>query len=196
MLRSLNPLLPTTFCGPTMANQAPTRRVAGAVLFRVWQGAPHFRRNFDGRRWAGALVLAMRQLFFVVLMACGLAHAAQAQAPMPPTAPPDGLTRKERRELARRVAADARRPKVVLSDRDRELSEALFVDGVKYVLLEDYTKALERLLKAYALSPDNAAVSFKIAEANLLSGNLRDATNYAEAAVRLDPANADRKSVV
>ncbi len=132
----------------------------------------------------------MRQLFFVVLIACGLAHAARAQAPVPPTAPPDGLTRKERRELARRIAADARRPKVVLSDRDRELSEALFVDGVKYVLLEDYTKALERLLKAYALSPENAAISFKIAEANLLSGNLRDATNYAEAAVRLDPTNA------
>ena len=76
---------------------------------------------------------------------------------MPPTAPPDGLSRKERRELARRVADEARRPKTTLNSRDRELSEALFVDGVKYVLLEDYTKALERLLKAYALSPDNAA---------------------------------------
>lgn len=132
----------------------------------------------------------MRPLFFALLIAGTTTFVAQAQAPVAPTAPADGLTRQERRELARRVAAEARRPKTVLSNRDREMSEALFVDGVKYVLLEDYNKALERLLKAYALSPENAAISFKIAEANLLSGNLRDATNYAEAAVRLEPKNA------
>ncbi len=132
----------------------------------------------------------MRPLFFALLIAGGTAFVAQAQAPVAPVAPADGLTRQERRELARRVAAEARRPKTVLNNRDRELSEALFVDGVKYVLLEDYNKALERLLKAYALSPDNAAISFKIAEANLLSNNLRDAANYAEAAVRLEPKNA------
>ena len=132
----------------------------------------------------------MRPLFFALLIAGTTTFVAQAQAPVAPTAPADGLTRQERRELARRVAAEARRPKTMLSNRDREMSEALFVDGVKYVLLEDYTKALERLLKAYALSPENAAISFKIAEANLLSGNLRDATNYAEAAVRLEPKNA------
>ena len=132
----------------------------------------------------------MRPFVFALLIAGTTAFVAQAQAPVAPTAPADGLSRQERRELARRVAAEARRPKTVLNNRDRELSEALFVDGVKYVLLEDYNKALERLLKAYALSPENAAISFKIAEANLLSGNLRDATNYAEAAVRLEPKNA------
>ncbi|MEJ7658774.1 MAG: tetratricopeptide repeat protein [Hymenobacter sp.] len=54
-------------------------------------------------------------------------------------------------------------------------------------MLEDYPKALERLLKAYTLMPDNAAVNYKLAEANLLSGNLRDATGYAEAAVQPRP---------
>ena len=91
----------------------------------------------------------MRPLFFALLIAGTTTFVAQAQAPVAPTAPADGLTRQERRELARRVAAEARRPKTVLSNRDREMSEALFVDGVKYVLLEDYNKALERLLKAY-----------------------------------------------
>jgi tetratricopeptide (TPR) repeat protein len=105
---------------------------------------------------------------------------------------PTKLTRQERRELAKRAAASnaPRPPAPVLSAKDKEVSEALFVDGVKYVTLEDYPKALDRLLKAYALSPDNAAVNYKLAEANLLSGNLRDAANYAQAAVQLDPKNA------
>ncbi|AII51505.1 hypothetical protein N008_05850 [Hymenobacter sp. APR13] len=103
---------------------------------------------------------------------------------------PRKLTRKERKELARRAELDAAGRQRQLTERDREMSEAFFVDGVKYVLLEDYNKALERLLKAYALNPTNAAISYKIAETNLLSGNLKDATNFAQAAVRLDPKNA------
>jgi len=100
------------------------------------------------------------------------------------------LSRRERRELAQRTAFEAKKTAAaVLSPKERELAEALYVDGVKYVILEDYTKALERLLRAYTLMPDNAAVNYKLAEANLLSGNLRDATNYAEAAVRLDAKN-------
>nr|GFB87896.1 hypothetical protein [Tanacetum cinerariifolium] len=105
---------------------------------------------------------------------------------------PTKLSRQERRELERR-AAEAEKQRAaapVLTAKDKEVSEALFVDGVKYITLEDYPKALDRLLKAYALSPNNAAVNYKLAEANLLSGNLRDATNYAQAAVQLDPKNA------
>ena len=103
---------------------------------------------------------------------------------------PVKLSRKERRELAQKAAYDARKTAAaVLSPKERELAEALYVDGVKYVILEDYTKALERLLRAYTLMPENAAVNYKLAEANLLSGNLRDATNYAEAAVHLDGKN-------
>ena len=117
---------------------------------------------------------------------------------------PARMTRKERRALEKEHRAiekklvEERAKRAVLrstllsqiTDREREQSEALFVDGVKYVLLEDYAKGLERLLKAYTLNPDNAAVNYKIAEASLLSGNLRDATNYAQAAVRLAPKNA------
>ncbi|MGI4734296.1 MAG: tetratricopeptide repeat protein [Janthinobacterium lividum] len=105
---------------------------------------------------------------------------------------PTKLSRQERRELERRAAAAEKQQTAapVLSAKDREISEALFVDGVKFVTLEDYPKALDRLLKAYALSPNNAAVNYKLGEANLLSGNLRDATNYAQAAVQLDPKNA------
>lgn len=103
---------------------------------------------------------------------------------------PGKLSRKERKELAKRAELEAASQQRQLSERDKNMSESFFVDGVKYVLLEDYNKALERLLKAYALNPTNAAISYKIAETNLLSGNLKDATNFAQAAVKLDPKNS------
>ena len=129
----------------------------------------------------------MRRLLLVLLIVGGLAPGAWAQAPGGRV--PAKLSRKERRELARRLVAEANQPGVTLSERDHEQSEAFFVEGVKYVLLEDYPKALEKLLRAYQFAPTNAAINYKLAEANMLSGNLRDATGYAEAAVRLDPKN-------
>lgn len=126
--------------------------------------------------------------------------AAQAQQPAPAEkaapdakkAKPRKLSRKEKKELSRRAEVEAAQLRVgaTLSDRDRGMSESYFVDGVKYVLLEDYNKALERLLKAYALNPTNAAINYKIAETNLLSGNLKDATNFGLAAVKFAPQNA------
>jgi tetratricopeptide (TPR) repeat protein len=147
-------------------------------------------RNFVGRA-ACPVFLSMRQVAFALLIGLVVSGASYAQPTSEKAAAPAKLSRKERKELARKAEQEAKKgPTKQLSEHDREVSEALFVEGVKYVLLEDYTKALERLLKAYALSPDNAAVNYKIAEANLLSGNMRDAGNYAEAAIRLDPKNA------
>jgi len=146
----------------------------------------------------------MRQVALLLWVWLGLSALSYAQPTNGVPAEPPKLTRKqqralekEQRELEKKLAEErirraAMRSGVLsqISEREREQSEALFVEGVKYVLLEDYTKALERLLKAYSLNPDNAAVNYKIAEASLLSGNLRDAGNYAQAAVRLDPKNA------
>ena len=142
---------------------------------------------------------ALFLLFWLGLVAVGYAQPTEGGNPSPAK-----LTRKEQRALEKeqrdldKKLAEARAKRAALrggltaqvSGREREQSESLFVDGVKYVLLEDYPKGLERLLQAYALNPDNAAINYKIAEANLLSGNLRDATNYAQAAVRLDAKNA------
>lgn len=100
------------------------------------------------------------------------------------------LTRRERKELAHRAALEtAQQQRRDPSARDREISEAYFVDGVKYALLEDYNKATERLLRAYALNPSNAAINYKIAETNMMLGNLKDAANFGQAAIRLDPKN-------
>jgi tetratricopeptide (TPR) repeat protein len=139
--------------------------------------------------------------FSLLLLGLLLAGPGYAQQParqaMPANEPPitdskpRKLTRKERKELAHRAELDVARQQVrELSEKDKEMSESFFVEGVKFVLLEDYNKALERLLKAYALNPTNAAINYKIAETNLLSGNLKDATNFALVAVKLDPKNA------
>ena len=155
-------------------------------------------RKFASRAAGPAIIVCMRQVALILWLWWGLVALGAAQpagAPVPPAKLSRKVQRaleKEQRALDQRLA-DARAKRALapgLTEREREQSEALFVEGVKYVLLEDYPKALERLLRAYSLNPDNAAINYKIAEANLLSGNLRDATNYAEAAVRLDPKNA------
>ncbi|MBF9143153.1 tetratricopeptide repeat protein [Hymenobacter properus] len=141
----------------------------------------------------------MRQVALSLLLWMGTVAVGHAQTPAGAPQPPAKLSRKEQRALEKeqrdldKKLAEAKAKRAAappLTEREREMSEALFVEGVKYVLLEDYNKGLEQLLKAYALNPDNAAVNYKIAEANLLSGNLRDAANYAEASIRLDSKNA------
>ncbi|HEX8328757.1 MAG TPA: tetratricopeptide repeat protein [Hymenobacter sp.] len=141
----------------------------------------------------------MRQVVLSLWFWVGLTALGYAQSGGSAPAQPAKLTRKEQRALEKeqkeldKKLAEARAKRAAappLTEREREQSEALFVEGVKYVLLEDYNKGLENLLRAHTLNPDNAAINYKIAEANLLSGNLRDATNYAETATRLDPKNA------
>ena len=155
-------------------------------------------RNFVSRA-QGPVLLYMRQIVLTLLFCLGLMASGHAQPATGAGTPPPKLTRKEQRALEKeqkelnKKLAEARAKRALappLTEREKEHGEALFVEGVKHMLLEDYPKALESLLKAYTLSPDNAAINYKIAEANLQSGNLRDATNYAEAATRLDPKNA------
>ncbi|QNP53784.1 hypothetical protein H9L05_09735 [Hymenobacter qilianensis] len=139
-----------------------------------------------------ALVFLLISLLFAVPAWAQQSAPAKKDAPSKKSEKPEKprkLSRREKKELSRRAEVEAAQLRVGanLSDRDRDMSESYFVDGVKYVLLEDYNKALERLLKAYALNPTNAAINYKIAETNLLSGNLKDATNFAQAAVRYAP---------
>jgi tetratricopeptide (TPR) repeat protein len=73
--------------------------------------------------------------------------------------------------------------------RDKEVSESFFIDGLKYMMLEDYPKALERFQKAYTINPVNAALNYKLAETIMMMGRPNDAVSFAQAAVNLDAAN-------
>lgn len=68
-------------------------------------------------------------------------------------------------------------------------AEFYFVDGMKYFVLQEYPKALENFQKALVLSPGNAGISHKIAEAYLNSKNTAQAEVYARKALELDKEN-------
>ena len=75
------------------------------------------------------------------------------------------------------------------TERDRQVSEALFLDGMKYFMLEDYQQALQLFQKAYTVTPDNAAINYKIGETYLHLQNAEAALPFAKAAIALEKQN-------
>lgn len=76
------------------------------------------------------------------------------------------------------------------SEHDRRISEALFLDGMKYFMLEDYQQALQLFQKAYTITPGNAALNYKIGETYLHLQEPRLAMPFAYAAVSQEKQNA------
>ncbi|WP_210490042.1 tetratricopeptide repeat protein [Rufibacter aurantiacus] len=93
------------------------------------------------------------------------------------------------RKKERNAAPQAVTPPLVLSQQEQQLSESYFLEGMKFFVLEEYNKALDRFQRAYAISPNNAAVNYKLAETSLLLGNVRGALPFAKAALELEPKN-------
>ncbi|MEJ8756450.1 tetratricopeptide repeat protein [Pontibacter sp. H259] len=79
---------------------------------------------------------------------------------------------------------------VAPSEQEQQISESLFLDGVKHYLLEDYDKALQLFQKAYTLTPNNAAINYKLAETYFVLKNPKAATPFAQAAIAKEPKNA------
>ena len=105
--------------------------------------------------------------------------------------------RKERKEAKKLAKEEQKRKKKgsfapaspQLDAKQLEMSESLFLDGVKYAMLEDYPKALEFFQKAYEINPKNAAVNFKIAEMYLNIRKEDQALPFAKAALDLEQNN-------
>ncbi|MCX2742126.1 tetratricopeptide repeat protein [Pontibacter anaerobius] len=92
-----------------------------------------------------------------------------------------------------KAAQEAPAPQVQVqapSERDRQISEAMFLDGMKYFMLEDYQQALQLFQKAYTVTPDNAALNYKIGETYLHLKEPKSAMPFAQAAVNLEKKNA------
>ncbi len=71
-------------------------------------------------------------------------------------------------------------------------AEAVFTEGEKFFILEDYSKALLYFLRAYEIDSENAAIAYKIAEVLVKSNKDEDlikATTYIEQALRLEKKN-------
>ncbi|TXK46061.1 tetratricopeptide repeat protein [Pontibacter qinzhouensis] len=94
----------------------------------------------------------------------------------------------------KKTKATQETPTVILpatqpNEQEQQYSEALFLDGMKYFIVEDYSEALKIFKKAHTFNPNNAALNYKIGETNLLLKNPKEAVSYAQSAVAQDPAN-------
>jgi tetratricopeptide (TPR) repeat protein len=158
------------------------------------------------------LRLRVRRLLFFSLIVTGLTPgalitSATAQArERPALVPPDSqrearkraraaekaakLEQKRRDKEAKEVENDHGGPDgKVLSPQEREATEAMFIDGVKFLEIDEPSRALEKLVKAWQIDPTNAAVNYKLAETSAKLNQIPEALAYGKAAVRLEPKN-------
>lgn len=68
-------------------------------------------------------------------------------------------------------------------------SDRLFIDGQRFMMLEDFEKAYFYFQKAREINPDDPAINFKIAEILLRANRVEDAMEYGLQAVEGDPEN-------
>jgi tetratricopeptide (TPR) repeat protein len=68
-------------------------------------------------------------------------------------------------------------------------AEVIFLEGEKYFMIEDYSKALIFFQKSLELNPDNAACHYKLAQVLLLQEEYDQALIYATQALELDSSN-------
>ncbi|MGV3505001.1 MAG: tetratricopeptide repeat protein [Adhaeribacter sp.] len=93
--------------------------------------------------------------------------------------------KKEKKEASQQLPETAR----PLDAAGKEASESFFIEAMKFMMLEDYPKALSNFQKAYSIEPNNAALNYKLAETIMLMGRPKDAVAFAQTAVKLDAAN-------
>jgi tetratricopeptide (TPR) repeat protein len=79
--------------------------------------------------------------------------------------------------------------KVEVSAEQVAEAERTFMEGMKFYVMEDYTRALTMLEKALELYPDNAGVHFALAQTQQKLNNPDKALPYAEKAFVLDDEN-------
>lgn len=68
-------------------------------------------------------------------------------------------------------------------------AEVIFLEGEKYFMIEDYSKALIFFQKSLELNPENAACHYKVAQILMMGENPDKALIYAARALQLDPKN-------
>lgn len=79
--------------------------------------------------------------------------------------------------------------KAALNDKAKREAEYLFTEAQKYYILEDYAKAMSLFQKCLDLSPDNAAIYYKLGEISVQNDNLGEALKYAKKTLELNTSN-------
>lgn len=160
-------------------------------------------RFFAARRWvlSGALLLAVSGGAGVPVV---WAQVPERPTLLPPDSPREARKRardaekaakleQKRREREAKEVEDTRggpdNSGKLLSPQEREAAEALFIDGIKFLELDEPTRAFDKLIRAWQIDPTNAAVNYKLAETSSRLNQLPEALAYGKAAVRLEPKN-------
>lgn len=76
------------------------------------------------------------------------------------------------------------------TEQEQQIGETLFLDGMKYFMLEDFDQALQLFQKSLTFTPNNAAIHYKIAETQLALKNPQAALPSAKTAIEKEPGNA------
>jgi tetratricopeptide (TPR) repeat protein len=83
--------------------------------------------------------------------------------------------------------------KLTKKERKRQLQEAqasrLFIEGQRFLMQDDFDRAYFYFKKALEISPDEAAINFKIAEILLRANRVEQAMEYGMRAVESNPEN-------
>ncbi len=95
----------------------------------------------------------------------------------------------KRKSKAQQTAATQAPVQAQPTEQELQISESLFLDGVKYFMLEDFDRALQLFQKAYTITPNNAAINYKLAETYFALKNYKMATPFAQTAIVKEPKN-------
>lgn len=89
------------------------------------------------------------------------------------------------------AAAQKKRRAKDQSHRQSELAQAeyYFTEGMKFYLLDNYTKAVDYFQKSLEINSENAGASYAAAQALSKTKNIQEATAYAEKATKLGADN-------
>lgn len=77
----------------------------------------------------------------------------------------------------------------VQKERNLTQAEYYFAEGMKFYVLENYTKAIDQFQKALEANPDNAGANYAMADAHAKAGNSTQGITFAEKAIKLDDSN-------
>lgn len=78
---------------------------------------------------------------------------------------------------------------VELGYKESRQAETLFLNGMKYYMLEDYEKALLYFKKSHAIHPNSAGTNFQIAQLLMGFGQALEAEPYCEKALSVNDSN-------
>jgi tetratricopeptide (TPR) repeat protein len=79
--------------------------------------------------------------------------------------------------------------KLVLDEREQRFAEQLFIEGMKFYVMEEYPKAIDKFEESRKVNPKSATTFFQLGKAYLNLEKPEKALFYAETALKIDDKN-------